>query len=480
MKRAQVVETVTGRTMAELRAARDRSQADMVELRVDGVTDLEVAGALDGRRRPVIFTCRASWEGGHFSGSEHERLAIVAQAIREGAEYVDVEWKADRRGLPVARPDQIVLSHHDFLGTPVDLADRVRAMLAERPGVLKIAVTASRLADCLTLQRVAAFDEPHVALAMGRTGQISRLVPRLFGSRWTYGGTAAPGQVSASDLLTSYRVASQNSETALYGIAGLPLGHSASPAMHNAAFASLGLDAVYVPFETADTDELLTVAGAFGVRGLSVTAPLKTDVFAAAAAVDDVGRATGSINTLRPIAGGWEGRNYDIAGFLAPLASRGLRLDGMRAVVVGAGGSARTAAFALRSEGASVQVSARRDAEARRLASELGIDAAAFPPAPGWDLLVNTTPVGTWPDTDRSPIERDRVHGTLVYDLIYNPEETRLLQWAREAGADTIGGLEMLVAQAERQFEWWTGQPAPNGVMTTAARIFVERAREQR
>jgi shikimate 5-dehydrogenase len=134
--------------------------------------------------------------------------------------------------------------------------------------------------------------------------------------------------------------------------------------------------------------------------------------------------------------------------------------------------------FALKREGASVTISARRTAEAVRLADELGVRATEFPPAAGWDLLVNTTPIGTWPAADRAPIERAAVRGGIVYDLVYNPEETQLLAWAREAGAEAIGGLEMLVGQAGHQFAWWTGQSAPTDVMAEAARAFVRQTRE--
>jgi 3-dehydroquinate dehydratase/shikimate dehydrogenase len=477
MARSAVVETVTGTTMAELRAARDRARGDMVELRMDGVADLDVAGALEGRRLPVIFTCRAAWEGGRFDGSESERLRILGDAITAGAEYVDVEWRADRRGLP-SGSGQVVLSHHDFSTTPDDLADRVQAMLAEHPDVLKISVMASRLSDCVTLRDATRLDAPHVAIAMGSAGQLSRLCPSLFGSLWTYGGTAAPGQASPADLIDLYRVGAQTTSTTVYGIAGLPLGHSASPAMHNASFVALGMDAVYLPFPTAEADELLHVAEAFGVQGLSVTAPLKTDVAARAVTTDELARETGSANTLRRTAGGWAARNCDVAGFLSPFDTRKHVLDGQRVTILGAGGSARTAAFALRSRGARVSIAARRADRAAALAAELGVAVSAWPPAPGWDLLVNTTPVGTWPAINEAPIDRADVRGGAVYDLIYNPEETRLLQWARDAGAVTIGGLEMLVGQAALQFEWWTGRAAPTDIMMHAARAFVRQTQE--
>jgi 3-dehydroquinate dehydratase/shikimate dehydrogenase len=476
MLRSAVVETVTGSTMAEILRARDGAAGDMIEIRADYVRDLDVAGLLTGRKLPVIFTCRAAWEGGHFAGSEGERLAILGEAIRLGAEYVDLEWKADRRSLPRGTPGQIVLSHHDFTETPGDLADRVRAMLAESPDVLKISTMAKSLADTQRLREAGTLDVPHVAIAMGAFGTISRVCPRLFGSLWTYSGTAAPGQTTPSDLIDGYRVGAQSATTDLFAIAGAPLGHSASPAMHNRAFAALGIDAVYVPLESADADEWLRAADVFGVQGASVTAPLKTEMHRRVRLDDDLARVTGSVNTLKRSNGGWVGRNFDVPGFLAPFRTRAMSLRGARAVVVGAGGSARTAVHALKAEGAHVEIAARRHDRAEALAAEQGVGVSAWPPGPGWDLLVNTTPVGTWPAANESPLDPADVRGRAVYDLVYNPSETTLLRIARDAGAATISGLEMLVGQACHQFEWWTGRQAPRDVMMQAALAHVRRA----
>jgi 3-dehydroquinate dehydratase/shikimate dehydrogenase len=471
-----IAQVVTGRTMAAIRRGRDAAAADLIELRLDGVEDLDVAGALSGRRLPVIVTCRANWEGGAFDGSEEERLAVLSRASALGAEFVDVEWKADRRGFVLSRGTQLVLSHHDFEDTPSDLDDRVRAMRGEHPDVVKVAVTPRRLRDVVALRQAMAFDEPHVAIAMGFVGSISRACPAAFGSCWTFAGTNAPGQFSADDLRRVYRVAGQSAKTTIYGVAGRPLGHSASPAMHNAMLGALGLDAVYMPFETADAGELLDVADAFGVRGLSVTAPLKESAFAEVSATDAQARAIGALNTLKRSADAWEGRNFDVAGLLAPLDARGVDLRGRRAVVLGAGGAARMAVWALQSRGATVEIAARRTARSEIVAADLGAVASVWPPATGWDLLVNTTPVGTWPHAGECPLEQDAIRGRLVYDLIYNPEETTLLRWARESGAETIGGLEMLVGQACLQFEWWTGHRADPHVMTNAARHFIGQA----
>jgi shikimate dehydrogenase len=278
----------------------------------------------------------------------------------------------------------------------------------------------------------------------------------------------------ARDLATRVRVHETTARSAVYGIAGRPLAHSASPAMHNAALACAGMDAVYLPFETADPAELLDVADALGVRGLSVTAPLKEALLPHLASVSARAAAIGAVNTLRRDATGWHGENFDIDGFLAPLEAHRARLDGGRAVVLGAGGAARAVVLALQSIGMRVAISARRDRAADALATALGVDAVAWPPDADCDLLVNATSCGTWPDVDAAPIDRGLVPDGIVYDLVYNPALTTLLRWASAGGAPAIGGLPMLAAQAERQFAWWTGAAAPPGVMTRAARAFVE------
>ncbi len=478
----EVVETVRGQSMAELRAARDAVRtAGLVELRLDGVTDIDVAAALAGRTRPVIVTCRAAWEGGQFDGSEAERLRILAEAIRLGAEFVDVEWRAARQGLPAGDRTQIVLSHHDFREVPADLADRVRAMQQQEPAdIVKVAVTPRGLRDALALRHLDWGDRRHVSIAMDAAGQVTRLCPWIFGSCWTYGGSAAPGQISADDLVEIYRVPRRSSATALYAIGGAPLGHSASPAMHNPAFAALGIDAVYVPLETADADEFLEAATSLGVQGASITAPLKTSLFARVPAADDLSRRTGAVNTLRRRPGGeWEACNFDAAGFFSPLEGRASSLVGARAVVLGAGGAARTVVWTLQNAGATVEIAARRRDRAEALAAEFGVHVASWPPAAGWDLLVNTTPVGTWPAVGESPLAREDLRGRCVYDLVYNPPETTLLRWARDAGADVIGGLGMLVGQACHQLKWWTGRDAPATTMEAGARAFLAGAQRR-
>jgi 3-dehydroquinate dehydratase/shikimate dehydrogenase len=416
------------------------------------------------------------WAGGRFAGSEGERLRLLSQAVRLGAEFVDVEWRADWGRVPRLPGTRLVLSDHDFSGVPRDLAERVRTMRAAA-ATIKVAVTATCAADCLTLRDAARGGGDQVMLAMGPAGVITRCCPWLWGSRWTYGGSAAPGQTTVSDLVRLYRVRQTSASTAVFALTGRPLAHSASPAMQNAALAEARLDAVYVPMEAASGADFLAVADALGLTGASVTAPLKQGWEKLGVVTDATASAVGAVNTLRRNTRGWEGRNFDVEGFLAPLDAREVPLEGRRAVILGAGGAARAAAWALKTRRARVEVSARQDAAAVALAADLGVASVQWPPSPGWDLLVNATPVGMTPAADASPLATGAVVGGAVYDLVYNPRETALLRQARDAGAVTISGLDMLVHQAALQFLWWTGMDAPVDTMRQAAVAFLDRNR---
>jgi 3-dehydroquinate dehydratase/shikimate dehydrogenase len=472
-QRVLVCATVLAPTLEELREERARVEpmADLVELRVDALDKIDVRAALRGRKRPAIVTCRPAWEGGHFRGSEEERKRILAEAVASDADYVDIEERAGFADLVLSRGGRgIVLSMHRFGRIPNDLTDRVRAMAAYGPEVIKVAVRVNRLAEVLhlfELQRQFP-GQKLVVLGLGPKGTSTRVLAAHFGSAWTYAGRDAQlGQVPLEVLLGRYRFRAITRKTLVYGLAGEPIAQSLSPAMHNAGFEAANLDAAYVPFETCDPDELLTVAGALGVRGLSITAPLKIALLDRVARRDDWVESVSALNTLKSVTG-WHSTNTDVPGFLEPL--RDESLDGVRATVMGAGGAARAAVAALRGRGAAVTVSARRRRMGALLAGPGGI-VAPFPPAPGsWDLLVNATPVGTWPHVHETPVPGRLLEGGgLVYDLVYNPPVTRLLREAAAAGCRTIGGIEMLIAQAERQFEWWTGQPPASGLFRKVA-----------
>jgi 3-dehydroquinate dehydratase / shikimate dehydrogenase len=471
--------TVTAGTTAELRRRRDDASrtADVVELRLDGVRDIDVAGALADRKGPVMVTCRPTREGGAFDGSEDQRLAFLAEAARLGAEYVDVEWdSAFSTVLSLRGGRGVVLSSHDYDGVPADLAGRWRAMRAVGAEIVKIAVTARALSDTLALLELNAAepDGSRILLAMGLPGIATRVLAARFGSCWTCASESAePGEISADRLLEEFRFRETSRATRVFGVVGNPVGHSVSPLMHNAAFDETGEDAVYLPLEATSASDFRRFARALRVAGASVTAPFKLTLAEGAAVDDDdPARVLSVVNTLKAVNGGWRGCNTDVAGFLAPLDARGVTLAGRRVAIVGTGGAARAVAFSAASRGARVTVHGRNRARALEAAALASASAGVgSTPDPGtWDLLVNATPVGTYPAVADSPVPEAVLHGGgLVYDLVYKPGRTRLLADATAAGCPVIGGLEMLVAQAARQFEWWTGRPAPVETMRAAA-----------
>lgn len=467
--------TVTAPTTADLRRARDEvADADLVELRLDTVSDPDVAGALEGRRTPVIVTCRPIWEGGAFTGPEEQRRRILSEALALGAEYVDVEWRAKFDDLlSVTNGRRIVLSSHDFEGVPKDLAARAQAMRATGAEVVKIAAAVRQLSDCvplLDLGAQAGGQHKLVVIGMGEAGLATRVLAGRFGSAWSYAGAnRAIGQLTADELLKDYRFRTLSDASDLYGLVGRPIAHSVSPAMHNAAFMAAHLDAVYLPLPATSAADFVAFARAIGLKGASVTVPYKVDMLDAVDEVYSVARRIGAINTIKMDEGRWLGGNTDATSFLQPLENR-VPLKGVTAAVLGAGGAARAVAIALAASGARVRVHARNRQQAEAVAGLSAAETGPWPPEKGsWDVLINCTTVGMHPRVDETPLSADLLTGKYVYDLIYNPTTTRLLREAKLAGCQTIGGLEMLVGQAQEQFQWWTGSRPPAGVMREAA-----------
>lgn len=447
-----------------------------MELRLDSMARPDPAGALEGRGKPAIVTCRPRREGGMFDGSEEERLRILHTAHVLGADFIDVEWDADpqapdlRSLFDARRGRGIVVSRHVFGRTPEDVPDMLAELRRAGGEVAKLAVMTESLADLRALIEGARRDASSVLIGMGNAGVATRVLAGHFGSRWTYAGAGiAPGQLPIRQLLGEYQFRRVRPDAAVYALVGRPVVRSLSPAMHNAAFAALGVNAVYVPIETRDLEALRTFGGEIGLRGASVTIPFKRDVMALVDEIAPAAAAVDAVNTIAVRDGRWIGMNTDGEGFLEPLRQRlPGGLTGMRAVVLGAGGAARAVGLALRREGARVMICARRADAARAAAEAIGAGAGRWPVAAGsWDVLVNATPVGTHtvPGTPYAA----RFDGRVVYDLIYDPDPTPLMRAAADAGVETIGGIEMLIAQGERQFEIWTGQRPPAGLFRDAA-----------
>ena len=477
MPHPQVCVAVTGATMDEIRRNRDAAEgADIVEMRLDWVDHPDARAALDGRLRPVILTCRPAWEGGRFTGPEENRRRILEEGIASGAEFVDVEARAGfAQDLIRARRGRgLVLSTHIYGPVPADLERRWATLKSSGAEVVKLAADAQTLSDTLRIMSLAHaggndVDPAHVLIAMGEAGIPSRVLATRLRNRWTYAGNGvAPGQLTPLRLIREFRVRDLRSDSAIFGVVGNPVSHSLSPAMHNAGFARLQWNAVYLPLQASDANDFVGFAKALSLAGVSITSPFKVALMDHVDELEPLARRVGAINTIVVRDGRWLGANTDVYGFSTPLAAR-MKVKGVRASVLGAGGAARAVAVALADMGAAVTICARRAEAARQIAELVHGTVGTFPPRAGsWDVLVNAIPAGDAAG-ERSPIEEAPLDGEIVFDLVYAPAETRLLRDARAAGCMTIGGLEMLVAQAERQFELWTGHAPPTGLFQKAA-----------
>jgi len=266
-----------------------------------------------------------------------------------------------------------------------------------------------------------------------------------------------------------------DTNTRLYGVVGNPLTHTLSPALHNAAFAALGLNALYLAFETRDIEGAMKGMRALGLKGLSVTRPFKSEVIPWLDEVEEQARQIGAVNTVVNQGGRLTGFNTDADGALQALERR-MDLPGKTALILGAGGAARAIGFALKKTGVHLTIANRSRERGEALAKTLDCAYRPWTEAAGIpaDLIIQTTPVGLHPVEDQSPLPAEAFTKEMtVMDIIYNPLETRLLRLAREQGCVTINGLEMFIAQGAEQFRRWTGLEPPLRVMKEAVESWI-------
>ena len=460
----------------------------LVELRLDFIQgNVQVRRLLADRPCPAVVTCRRPADGGHWSRSEEERRLVLRTAIVEGADYVDLEDDIAGAVPRYGRTKRIV-SHHDFTGTPADLDSLQRQMAALDADVVKIATMAICPEDNLRmLEMVRGAEIPTVGICMGEIGMPTRVLCGRFGSPFTYATfhedrLLAPGQIGWRQMRDVYRYDSITPATKVYGVIADPVAHSYSPVVHNAALAEAGIDAVYLPFRVPaeNLDEFLFEAHRWPLSGLSVTIPHKEAVLRHAQRSDEMVKAIGAANTLVFSADGPEAFNTDADAAVESLEAT-LRDHGHEglvdvnavnsALVLGAGGAARALAFGLKRRKIDVTVAARTVERAKRIAAEVGckaVDWTARHRMP-FGCVVNATPVGMHPNVNESPFEREHLRPYMVvFDTVYNPENTLLIKEARQAGCRIVTGVDMFVRQAAIQFQIWHDRPAPEKVMREA------------
>lgn len=471
--------------------------AELVELRLDFMRRRPDLGVLlKDRPTPVVVTCRRRSDRGRWVGTEEQRLGLLREAIIAGAEYVDLEDDVAKSIKRYGTTKRIV-SYHNFEETPAELFDIHRRLSACDPDVIKIVTMANSPGDNVRmLEMVEASREgvPTVGFCMGEFGTISRVLCGRYGSPFTYASFSreremAPGQLSFAEMRNLYRFNRITRKTRIFGVLGDPVAQSKSPLIHNAAFQKLGLDAVYVPLRVpADTlMQSLEEFERLGIEGYSVTIPHKEAILQYCDSLDLQTDAIGAANTLYRFEEQWVATNTDAKAALEAIL-RGLKkvtggntdLVGRKVLILGAGGVARAVAQVLVANGAAVVIANRSRDRGRSLAAELNCQFISWEnrASETCDILVNCTSLGMFPRLNESPFEAHWLsESTLVFDTVYNPEQTLLLKSARERGCPSVSGVEMFVRQAALQFKLFTGVVAPMDYMTETIRRAMSAAR---
>ncbi|MGA2358916.1 MAG: shikimate dehydrogenase [Terriglobales bacterium] len=437
----------------------------------------------------AIGTCRRADNGGKFKGSLASQLEVLTKAHAAGCQIVDLELQSASKAKPeaIARLRSragLILSFHDFRATR-NLDETLGKMLKIPADFYKVVGTATTLSDNVAMMKFLQTQSGKhalIGLCMGEQGVISRVLSVRAGSVFTFGAVdanaglkTAPGQISARDLRSIYRIDQVDAATRVYGVAGDPIEHSLSPVIMNTALRRENVNGVYLPLHAKTLKELIYCAREIPLHGLSVTMPYKQSMLPY---LDNSDAHTAKIGACNTVVRGQDGKLYgfntDVAGVVRPLEQR-LSIENAKVLVLGAGGAARAAVFGLKERGAEVWILNRSSAKGQKLARQAkartikraDVRKIAF------DVIINATPVGMG-NTRDCPLKNDEIQARVVFDMVYDPVETHLLQVARAKGIDVIPGVEMFVQQAARQFEIWTGKPAPAGDMLRAVTIALQ------
>lgn len=457
--------------------------ADMVEFRFDVMRVLP-SDVSFFRRIPIpkIATLRTARQGGGYTGSEQDRLVFFQSAMRAGFEFVDLEHDSPllSRRESDFKGAKIICSYHDLQGTPspnvvVDILVRCAAK-GDVPKAAFMVGSMTALLDLIDAARLFSITGKEFALiGMGELGELTRICASELGVGLTYaslerGKEAAPGQV---DFQTMKKLSGERIVT---GIVGYPISHTLSPAMHNAAFATLGIPGRYVVLPTMEheLETLFQVAVELDLRGFNVTIPHKISIMPFLDRLDASAERIGAVNTVLIEDGQFIGYNTDIYGATMALRSVGVEGKGTKALVIGAGGASRAVVSALSDLGAKTFVcnrtKERAEALARSFKNVLSIEVTNAQNE-DFDVVINCTPLGMKGFPDELPIGSEVLRsGQVVMDTIYNPPKTRFLAEAERKGGTIVNGEAMLVHQGLKAFEIFTSKPASYEVMLNALR----------
>jgi 3-dehydroquinate dehydratase/shikimate dehydrogenase len=449
---------------------------ELVELRLDYIRrPVNLRRLLDDRPCPVVATCRRPEDGGKWMHSERDRQMLLRTAVADGADYVDLEMDI-AKNIPRYGNTQRIISYHNFDETPSDIEDIHHQITQLDPDIIKIATMANNPIDNIKLLRLCRDSEiPTSAFCMGEMGLPSRVLCGRSGSPLTYATFSedrkmAPGQLSYQQLQKDFNYEKITKDTVILGVIADPVAHSLSPRVHNACIRELKLDMLYLPFRVPKEylEEFVQVCPEMGVKGLSVTIPHKEKVLKCINALDDNVAGIRAANTIvfRDI--NTFGYNTDCTAAVESLEQALKEKDpesedvfaDKKVLILGSGGVARAIAFGMVRAGASVTIAARDYRKSEALASDLDSKSIDWTARANFkcDVLVNCTPVGMHPNMDESPFDEEWFDKkVIVFDTVYNPEQTLFIKQARERGCLTITGIDMFVRQAAKQFRLFTG-----------------------
>jgi 3-dehydroquinate dehydratase / shikimate dehydrogenase len=442
------------------------------------------------RHTPLLITCRRREDGGRWDRTESERLMILRTAIASGVDFVDLEADIAEE-IPRYGSTKRIISLHNFDYTPENLEEIHETLARMDADIVKIATMANSFADCIRMmQLVRNASIPTVGICMGEIGMVTRILALRFGAPFTFCAMSsdrklAPGQIAFDLMKDIYRPKEIDEETRIFGVVADPVAHSLSPLIHNTAFRHHGINARYLPFRIPPDDLELFVQWCreSGIGGLSVTIPHKQAMLGLIDEAETAAVDIGALNTVVFRGMNAAGYNTDYRAAMDCLQQalhmqKTLRnqegrdddlFRGRSVLLLGAGGVARAIGYGVRQRGALVTVTSRNDSRSDSLARSFGgntipwSERHAFKPG----ILVNCSPVGMHPDVDSTPFEIGETFSpeTIVFDTVYNPENTILIKAAKKAGCIYVNGLDMFVRQAAYQYKLFTGQDAPAAVM---------------
>ena len=444
---------------------------------------------------PVIVTCRDKRQGGAIGYPQRLRVDVLTGALKAGAEFVDFEYdnfifaesqEKLRLALSQSSKGRLILSAHNFKTRFADIAKLYRHILTVcSVAIPKLVYTANHINDCFeAIDLLYRTSGERIFFCMGEAGLVSRIIAKKLDCFLTFASidnesATAPGQLTVEQFKKLYRYDDIKGDTELFGVIADPVGHSLSPAIHNACFAENRMNKLYLPllvgggpreFDLFLRNVLLRKWLRFG--GFSVTIPHKQNalnfVRANRGFVEPLAEKIGAVNTLVISRDGrLKAYNTDYSAALDAITST-LRISGgglseLPVAVVGAGGVARAIVAGLSDAGAKIKIYNRTVERAEKLAAEFGCDFAPLDDLPNVEakLLINCTSVGMYPNVDETPLLKEYLKKDMVvFDTVYNPARTLLLKEAKKKRKKTIDGLSMFINQACSQFKLFTGQNA--------------------